>query len=421
MSHSSEPRDPHTPRDESDLGFDLPSPAKVSRTRTATLVLAGVSVLIAAFLFGWLPKRQARQELEANSKSEGTAVQRVDVVMPKVLSSDRSLVLSGSIRPLEEAVIRPRANGYVRERFVDLGDKVAAGAPLVQIDTPELDQQLQQARAQVAQATAALTHAKATRDFAKASLHRHEKLAPSGVTSQEEFEKSRAEAAVAEASVAVAQANLDAQGANVHRLMEEKSFGRVTAPFAGTIVSRTINKGALVSPASELFKLATVDPILVQIDVPQDVAPSIKAGVPASVTVREYAGRKFEGKVAHFAGALDAQTRTMATLVEVPNREGALLSGMYAQVELTLSTPHKILEVPATALISDAQGTRIAVVTAENKLHLARIAIERDTGPTLHIATGISESDRIVRIANASLVEGATVELATPAAAPANH
>jgi membrane fusion protein, multidrug efflux system len=418
VSHSIEPHDRGRPAEvqrpdaASDLGFDLPPPAKVSSGRAAVLVVAGVGVIAAAFLFGWLPKRHARQELEASTKAAAANLLRVDAITPKVLSSDRALTLPGTVSPLEEAVIRTRANGYVRQRLVDIGDKVEAGALLVEVDTPELDQQLAQARAQLAQAKAALTHAQATRDYSKSSLERREKLAPTGVTSQDEVEKSRSEAAVAEANIAVAQASLDAQEANVRRLTQEKSFARVVAPFAGTIISRSVDKGALVNPNVELFKIATTDPMRVLIEVPQDVAPSVRNDVPASVTLREFAGRKFEGKVARFASALDAQSRTMTTVVHVPNPKGELLSGMFARVEITLPLPHRVLEVPSTALLTDAQGTRLAVVGPDSRIHLAPIVIERDTGPTIHIATGISETDRIVKIASADLVEGRQVELA---------
>lgn len=398
----------------SDLGFDLPAPTRIGSARAAILVVAGVGVIVAAFLFGWLPKRRARADLEARTRASASDVLRVDVVTPKALTSDRALLLPGTMSPLEEAAIRTRASGYVRQRLVDIGDKVEAGALLLEVDTPELDQQLAQAHAELAQAQAALTHAKASRDYAKSSLERREKLAPTGVTSQDEVEKSRAEASVAEAGVAVAQANLDAKGANVRRLTQERSFARVVAPFAGTIISRSVDKGALVSPSVELFKLAATNPMRVLIEVPQDVAPSVQSDVPAIVTVREFAGRPFEGKVARFASALDPRSRTMTTVVHVPNPKGELLAGMYAKVEISLPLPHRVLEIPSTALLTGAQGTRVAVVGADSRVRLVPITIERDTGPTIQIATGIDESDRVVKIGSINLVDGRHVEL-TPA------
>lgn len=410
------PSDPHDPssRAQSELGFDLPQPTRASAGRVGFFSVLGIAVLGCAFLVTWLPKRKARQELEASAQADVSTLMRVDAISAKVLASDRSLILPGNMRPLEEATIRTRANGYVSRRHVDIGDKVESGALLLEVDTPELDQQLDQARAQLAQAAAALEHARANHEYSKANLARREKLAPTGATSQEELDKSRTEASVAESSVAVAKANLDAQGANVRRLTQEKAFARVTAPFAGTITSRSVDRGALVGPTVELFKLGATDPMRVLIDVPQDVAPSVRIDVPATVTVREYSGRKFDGKVARSAGALDSQSRTMTTVVHVPNPKGELLAGMYARVEITLPTPHKVLEIPSTSLLSDAQGTRVAVIGPDKRIHLAPIVIERDTGPTIQVATGITEQDRIVKIASADLVEGREVELNAP-------
>jgi RND family efflux transporter MFP subunit len=416
MSRSNEARElgPGTPgaHDGADLGFQLPEPAKISGARAAVLVGVGLVVVSSAFVIGWLPKRLARRETEASVESVGAVVPRVEVVSPKALSSDRALVLPGTVTALEEASIRTRANGYVRRRLVDIGDKVEAGALLLEVDTPDLEQQLEQARAQLAQASAALTLAKANKDYAETTLSRREKLAPAGVTSAEELDKSRAEASVAAASVSVAQASLEAQSANVRRLTQERSFARVTAPFAGTITTRSVDKGSLVSPSAELFTLASTDPIRVVIEVPQDVAPSVKLDVPAKVTIREFPGRAFEGKVARFASALDARSRTMTTIIHVPNPKGELLGGMYAQAELSLPLPHRVLEVPSTALLNDAHGTRVAVVGPDKRVHLAPIVIERDTGPTLHLASGVDEHDRVVRIGSAALTEGRPVEIA---------
>lgn len=410
MSRPSEHPDPAS-RAHSDLGFDLPPPARASAGRVGFFAVLGVGILASAFLVTWLPKRKARMELEAGSQADVAAVPRVDTISPKPLSSDRSLILPGTMSPLEEATIRTRANGFVSRRHVDIGDKVASGTLLLEVDTPELDQQLDQARAMLAQATAALENAKANSEYSKGNLTRREKLAPTGATSQEELDKARTEASVAESSVALAKANLDAQSANVRRLTQEKAFARVTAPFAGTITSRSIDRGALVGPTVELFRLGATDPMRVLIDVPQDVAPSIRADVPATVTVREFSGQKFEGKVARSAGALDPQSRTMTTVVHVPNPKGELLAGMYARVEITLPIPHKVLEIPATALLTDAHGTRVAVVGPDKRIRLTPITIERDTGPTIQIATGITEQDRVVKIASADLVDGREVEL----------
>src|SRR5262249_2351730 len=153
--------------------------------------------------------------------------------------------------------------------------------------------------------------------------------------------------------------------------------------------ARQIDRGALVSEVNRtpLFTLVSTDPVRVFVDVPQTIAPSVKTGTPVKITVREYAGRDFAGTVARSAGALDPDLHTMTTEVRVPNSDGALLPGMYVQAQLTLPVPHKVLEIPATALYSDANGLRVATVDAQSKIHYAPITIERDTGATLQVAT----------------------------------
>jgi len=424
VTHHAPTQSAHPAAPHHELGFDLPEPTPVSKSRLTVAGLATAAVLGTAFLFGYLPRRQAQAELVAAAKNEDTASLRVEVITPKVQSSDHALVLTGSIRPLEETVIYPRADGYVKSWLVDIGDKVKEGQTLAVIETPELDQQLDQARAQLAQAQAAVVQAEANHAFSKTNLERFQQLVPAGVASQQDLDKSQAQSVVDAAGVSVAKANVATQEANLRRLAQLKSFANVVAPFAGTITSRTIDRGALVSAgnATPLFKVASTDPARVLIQVPQDVAAGIKTDVPAKVHVREFPGRFFEGKVAHAAGALDPNTRTMLVEVRVPNPENELLSGMYSEVSLTLPSSHQVFEIPATALINDAKGLRVALVEAENKLHLQPISLERDAGATVLVSTGLSATDRVVKIASTDLTEGRSVEprvAAPPATASA--
>jgi len=404
---------PVNPAATDDLGFDLPEPTVVSKTRLVAFGAIGAGVLAAAFLFGYLPKRHAQTELVASSKIDADSALHVEVVTPKTLTSDHALVLTGSIRPLEETVIYPRADGYIQRWLVDIGDKVKEGQTLAVIETPELDQQLDQAQAQLAQARAGVTQATANHDFSKANLERFKQLVPAGVASQQDLDKGQAQASVDEAGVAVAKAAVAVQEANVRRLMNLKSFANVTAPFAGTVTSRTAERGALVGSgsASPLFKIAAINPARVLIQVPQDVASGIKINLPAKVNVREFPGRPFDGTVAHSASALDPVTRTMLVEVRVPNEKGELLAGMYAEVALTLPSSHRVFEIPATALMNDSRGLRVAVVDAENKLRLQPITIERDAGATVQVSSGLSSGERVVKIASSELVDGKPVEV----------
>ena len=183
------------------------------------------------------------------------------------------------------------------------------------------------------------------------------------------------------------------------------------APFAGRINSRTVERGALVSPTTAMFKISQTETMRVFVQVPQDVAPNVAAEQSAKVTVREYPGRTFEGKVARTSGALDPMSRTMNTEIRVPNPKNELLGGMYAQVALTLPSPHRVWELPATAVMTDAKGVRVAVVEG-NKLHLVPVTIERDNGATMEIATGLKEGDKVVKLGSSELVEGRLVEVA---------
>lgn len=396
-----------------ELGFDLPPPATVSKGRAAWIGLVAVLVLGGAFALAYLPKRQERAALAEAAQAADRAELRVEVVTPKLGSSDRALSLPGSVQPLEETVLYARASGYVRRWYVDIGDKVKDGALLADIETPELDQELDQARAQLTQAQATLIQSKANRELSKANLQRYKQLIPAGVVSQADLDQRQAQAQVDEATVNVSQAAIAAQEANIRRLTQLRSFSHVTAPFAGTITQRWVENGALVTAGNgqPLYKVAAMDPARVFIQVPQDVAPSIRPDVAARVVVREYPGRLFEGKIARAAGELDATTRTMNTEVRVPNEDGALIAGMYAEVALTLPAPHRVFELPATALMVDAKGQRVAVVDADSKIHLVPVVLERDTGPTVEIASGLAGTERVAKLGSAAFTEGRPVEV----------
>ena len=396
-----------------DLGFALPAASRTSRTRV--LIVAAI-LTGAAFAFGWSQRSKA-YDRSAPPLSESRTT-RVEVIKPTVVASDRALTLPGTVRAREQTRIYPRVTGYVRRWLVDIGDKVTAGQLLLEIDTPELDAQLAQGRAQLAQAEAAVKQVMAQRDFSRSNTQRYESLADQKLISKAQVEQTRAQASTDEASVASAQSNVVAQQANVRRLVETQAFSRVVAPFAGTITTRSIERGDLVSEAkaAELYTIAAIDVVRVFVEVPQTVAAGVQVGGEATVTVREYPGRKFTGKVTRSSGALDPDLHTMTTEIQVPNSDGALLPGMYVQAVLAFPVPHRVVEIPATALYNDAQGLRVAVVDAQRKLHFVPITIERDNGGTLHVATGLSGDEQLVKIAVPGLVEGDPLEVSVPRA-----
>lgn len=391
-----------------DLGFALPAPSRTSRTG----VIVVLAILLGGgFAFGWSQRSKAHERTALLTAT--TRATRVQVIKPKVVDSDRALGLPGTVRALEQTKIFPRVTGYVRRWLVDIGDKVTAGQLLVEIETPDLDAQLAQARAQLGQAQAAVKQVMAQRDYSRSNNTRFESLADQKLVSKSQVEQTQAQASTDEANVTAAQANVTAQQANVRRLVETQGFARVVAPFAGTITTRTVERGDLVTEGTgtALYTLVVTDPVRVLVEVPQNVAPSVRTGVEAVLTLREFPGRKFTGKITRAAGALDPDLHTMTTEIQVPNPDGTLLPGMYVQAELTLTVPHHVVEIPATALYNDAQGLRVVVVDAQQKAHFAPITIERDTGATLQVATGLGGDERVVKIAVPELTEGDPLEL----------
>jgi membrane fusion protein (multidrug efflux system) len=412
--------DPAVNKRQDDLGFSLPPPARVSATAGIALGIACLALLVAIFLLGYLPRRDAKQELTKNMAESGKAVATVEVIAPKLLESTRELSLPGSIQAAAETVLYPRASGYIEQFSADIGDRVKEGQLLAVIETPELDQQLDAAKAQLIASEAALAQSKANHEYSLTSLERYKRLRPAGVASQQELDQRQSEALVSDANVNAAAAAVEVQRAEIRRLTRLKSFTRVTAPFAGMITQRTIDRGSLVTTgnASPMFRLIVTDPVRVFLQVPQDVAPGVRANTPAKISIREYPGRFFEGNVSRASFALDSQTRTMTVEVRVPNPKGEILVGMYSQVLLSLPVPHTTYEIPSTALYNDASGLRVAVVEANDTLRFAKIVIERDTGATLQVASGLNPGDRVVRLASASLQQGVHVKVRQVKPAP---
>ena len=390
-----------------DLGFELPEAGSTSKV--------GIVVVLAVLVAGGLAFRFLRHGASADTSMPrvGEAAVKVDLIKPNTLVSSSALTLPGIARSFEETKIYPRTTGYVRRWLVDIGDKVSEGQLLAEIDTPDLDAQLAQARAQLAQAKASVKQYEAQSNYSKSNASRNQNLADQKLISGATLEQTQAQALTDQATVNAAEANVGAMEANVRRLVDLQSFAKVTAPFAGTITSRSIDRGALLTDTgtTPMYTLVATDPIRVFIDVPQTVAASMKVGTDAIVTVRELPNRKFAGKIARSAGSLDPDLHTMSTEIDVPNPDSALLPGMYVEAALTLPVPHKVVEIPATALYTDSQGVRVAVVDAQNKAHFVPITIERDTGATLWVATGLTGDEKLVKVAVPSLLDGDPVEV----------
>jgi RND family efflux transporter MFP subunit len=406
----------HSAPDEHGTDFELPAPPQISGTKVVLSAGAILTVLAVAFGVTYAARRRRDTEIVQSTEEAIGARTRVDVLAPKVLSSDHALSLIGSISPSAETTLYPQANGYIRSWVVDIGDNVKKGDLLAEVDTPELDQQLQQAEAQRAQAEAQVLQARANAGLAKADLARYKSLTPAGVTSESELDQKRAQADVSLANLEVANAAVAAQEANIRRLNQLKSFARVVAPFEGKITQRWAERGALVTVGNStpLFHISAMDPGRVFIAIPQDVVPSVRPDTPAQVLVREFPDRTFDGKLVRTTGQLDEATRTMKAEVRLPNPKGELVPGMFVRVVLSLPTRHRVLEVPSTAVVSDARGVFVYTVVQDggtDQIHLAPVVIERDVGATMEISSGLSETDAVVKVSSSQLLEGLPVEV----------
>jgi RND family efflux transporter MFP subunit len=271
-----------------------------------------------------------------------------------------------------------------------------------------------QASAQLAQAEATVKQTTATFNLAKSSLVRYKKLSAEGLATTQELDERSSQVDVDAANVEVAQATVRTQRANLARLGQLKSFATVTAPFSGTITARTIDRGALVvaGNSAPLFKLAAMDPVRVFIDVPQDAAPGVSVGLDVAISVREFPGRVFKGTVSRTAGALDPASRTLSTEIRVPNEDGKLLTGMYAEAAVDLPTPHRTYELPATAVLTNAKGVGVQLVMSDGSVKLTPVVIEQDLGATVRISSGLQGGEHVLKLSSPGLVDGTKVEIA---------
>ena len=375
------------------------SQPKASR-RSRYAVIAGVAlVIVAGLALGVIPRLRAQSKLVAATQE--VTLRTVTVTNATRLASSVQLALPGDVRAFEETKIYARADGYLLKWNSDIGAKVEAGQVLAEIDTPELDQELNQSRAALAQAQANLV-------LARSSAERWQRLLKDRAVSQQEVDEKTSALAAREADVKAAEAA-------VARLEKLSSFKEVRAPFAGTITRRHVDTGALIRAggnASALFDLAQTDTLRVQVNVPQAYLRDIAIGSTVAIAVAEYPGRAFPGKVLRTSGAFDATTRTMLTEIEVPNRNVELFPGIHVDVQLTLAQANPPIVVPARAVIIRGEGLQVAEVDDANAIRLQKVQAGRDLGRTVEIVSGLSDGARIVTNPTDTLVEGMPVRIA---------
>jgi RND family efflux transporter MFP subunit len=376
-----------------------PPPVKRTshRARGAAIVL--LVLLVAG---GFAVRRRLFERKALAQETERLAVPTVAVIQPNARPTQEELTLPAQLQAYVESSIYSRTNGYLLHWYKDIGSRVQKGELLAEIDTPEIDQELSQARA-TRQQIAAQT------ELAKTSAQRWTDLRNAGTISQQDADQQVN-------LYAQAQANLAAAEANVRRLEQLESFKHIYAPFSGVVTRRSVDVGALITAGSagqtkELFDLAQFDPLRVYVNVPQSDAGLVRRGMRAYVEVREAPGQKFYGVVVRTADAIDPATRTMLTEVDVPNHDGRLLPGAYAQLHFAVPIQTTRISVPVNALLFRPEGPCVAVVGADQKVRLKKVALGRDFGNTVEILGGLTAGENIVVNPADSLEDGQQVRV----------
>jgi len=373
------------------------------RRRYRRIIIVGGALLLIALVVGFIPQWRQRQTAAADANQ--LAISTVGVVTPSLITPGSGLDLPAEVKPWQEASIFARANGFLKSWLVDIGAHVEKGQLLAEIDTPDLAQQLQQARGQATLAQKSLEQAKSTNA-------KWQQLFKQGVVSELDAENTAT-------ALATNQANADAFAANLRFLEQELAFQRVTAPFAGTITVRNVNVGDLINAnntSMEMFHIQQTDPLRVYFRIPQPEAPSIVAGQTFDVQIGADSAKTYPGKVVTTSEAVSPDSRTMLVQLQVDNAKNEILPGSYATVRVPQSALAKLLILPDNTLIFRGKNLQVGVVDAKGGVQLRDVKVGRDFGVQSEILSGVTESDKVIVNPSDSLTTGTTVRVAaTPA------
>jgi multidrug efflux pump subunit AcrA (membrane-fusion protein) len=391
-------------------------------------VLIAVLLLTGLFMLGYWPRMNQARRLAADSQPKRQALPTVTFILIKETPAETVLELPGNVQAFAETALFARADGYVKQRLVDIGDRVKNGQLLAEIESPELDQQileakanLQRVRSNLQQAEASRSQANANLGLAKITAERWLTLVGKGVFSKQDGDEKqaaldarKADVAAAEAAARAAQENITANEASVQRLQELQTFRKVRAPFAGVVTTRNIDVGSLVSAGSssslrELFRIAQINTLRVFVNVPQSEVAGIKTGIGCSVAIREMEGKTFEGKVTRTANALDASSRTLPVEVQVANPGSVMLPGMYAAVRFNIHRPPS-LQIPSNGFRNTAKGPMAAVLQKGDTVHLQLVKLGRDYGSQITVLGGLKAGQRLITSWSDEVKEGAKVK-----------
>ncbi|HXB04569.1 MAG TPA: efflux RND transporter periplasmic adaptor subunit [Candidatus Angelobacter sp.] len=402
--------------------------------RTRSMIVVGLAIATLFLLLlvaGIVPRIRSQRELATAAQKTQSTPAQVYVIRPQP-AAEAGLSLAATTQAIQDSIIYARTSGYLRKRYVDIGDRVTTGQLLAEVDSPEIEQQLRQAKADLLQSEKNRDLQMANLDLARATMARYEAADAEGAVAKQALDQSVATYRTAQAAVAAAEANVESNRANVQRYQEMTAFQRILAPFDGTVIQRNVDAGALItagSPvnntavapssvtgaASGLFEIAQIDTLRVFVNVPQVYAPSVKVGLPVEVAVRGQLMEPVTGTVTRTAGALDPGTRTLLTQVDIPNASHRLLAGMFVYVTFKISPSGTRWRVPSTAIIFNAQGTRVAIVGTGNKLHFQDVILGRDFGTSIDVQGGLQGHEAVVKQPTVALQEG---QIVTPIESP---
>ena len=415
------------------------------------------AVFFASLLaIGILPRLSQRSELQAAVK-EASTLPTVNVITPRRANASTKLELTGSVVALNQTTIYARSTGYLRRWYADIGDRVRSGQLLAEIDSPDTDQQVLQAKAELVQAQANvsqtraslakgisdLKQARANLLIARQSWERWKFLVKKGAVAQQDADTKYAtyQANIASveaaqntvnadsANIKAAQANVYASQANLQRNTVLQSYKKVTAPFSGVITARNVNTGVLISAGSSntsttssistsntntsntsLYTIAAYDKLNVNVNVPQSLSQSLQTGQTAQITVRELPQRVFTGKVVRTSNAIDPNTRTLLAQLEVHNSDATLRPGMYANVRFAINRNNPPFVLPDSALVVNAGGTQVATVTKDERVHYQKVAVGRDYGTEIEITSGLTGKESLIATPTVDDTEGLRVQ-----------
>jgi len=404
---------------------------------TAGRAIRWIFILAIVVLLATVVDRGINERIKAASvvkqESADLAIPVVAAIHPRLGESKQELVLPGNLQAFTYAPIYARTSGYLKKWYADIGTPVKTGQVLAEIDAPEQDQQLRQAKANLQQAQAALEQAlanrqqsKANEEYAKVTAERWKKLAAEGVFSSQQNDQQQAnyQAQVANSqaldkAIAAARSNVSAQEANIGLLEQLQDYRIVKAPFDGVITARNTDIGALINAGNggtsqELFRMAASQRLRLFVNVPEVSSRSAVPGVAAELVLSEFPGRKFHGKLVRTADAMDAATRTLLTEIDVDNSSGELRPGSYAEVHMALPGARALI-VPVSSVLFRAEGLRVGVVregkNGSSTVEMVPVTLGKDFGNEVEITSGITEHDRIIENAPDSLTSGTVVRV----------